>query len=152
MKYNKISFDDIRTKIEKLFPGSIIKKEFLDPSSIYYAAKSVGIELTYEKIDEWVLFEYGSEEHDEDDLVGFIFGTTDIQLGKIIIVTDECFREKQGYLVEQEDFLTFIKKTYPELLNMDFFQPLDTIFIFPDDKSIVAIHHEGYILKYKQPR
>lgn len=148
MNYSKISFDEIRAEIEKIFPGSRMHPKYLDPISIIVCAESVGIKLPMRQFEGWDLFEYGHWDLSDEDFFVQLFNTIDPKFGETIVVTDECFKDRLGYKIQERYFLEFVKEVYPELHNQDFFQPLDVIFVFPEVKSLTCIHHEGKIIEY----
>lgn len=148
MNYSGISFDEVRTEIERIFPGSQMHPKYLDPSSIINCAQSVGIKLPMRQFKDWESFEYGHLDLSDEDFFIQLFNTTEPKFGQTIVVTDPCFADKLGYKIQEGYLLEFVKEVYSELHDEEFFQPLDIIFVFPDVKSLTCLHHEGWIIEY----
>jgi hypothetical protein len=65
---------------------------------------------------------------------------------EMIIVLDSCFLNDTFYSIKYRDFIDFIDYHNREIPFSDFMEPFDHIFIFPELKFIVILHHEGKIM------
>jgi len=112
--YKKISFEKVRSIIEKILGCSIKDKLELDPDEIHRLAENNGIKLNWKPIENWTKFEYGQVDIDEKDFLEIIFKNIK-PVGQIAIVTDKCFREKEAYLVDGKNLENFISNIYPDI-------------------------------------
>lgn len=153
MNFEEISFDEVKIEIKKIFPHATLPSERwnLTPDSIHKLAESARIKLPWQPISWWSSFETGNVEIPYDIFFNVLFEQIKPTEGKIIIVTDECFSDELAYILDYQDLEEFIIETYPTLtpLKMDFFQPLDCIFIFPKEKILTILHHEGFVMQFQ---
>ena len=150
MMYEKIPFDRVKAEVESIFTTTTLDKWDLVPDSIYKLADNAGVKLQWNKIDWWTSFEYGHLEVSGNKFFSVLFEQIKPSDNKVIIVTDECFKDKFAYYLDFIDIIEFIETTYPDIHQMDFFQPEDFIFIFPVDKLLTILHHEGFVMQFKK--
>ena len=147
MNFKKIPFTDIKELLGRIFKASRPVEILPDP--IHTAALTSGIELEWNHSDWWDQFELDDDELSDEEILSLLFEEHKPIQGNVIIVTDECFKLKEGYILPVQDLLNFIENIYPEIHHMGFFQPSDTIFIHPDDCVITIMNHEGYRMQYR---
>jgi hypothetical protein len=152
MNYDKIPFDRVRAEVESIFPRSSLDKWNIVPDDIQKLAESAGVKLQWNKIDWWHSFEYGHLEVSDDNFFAVLFKQFKPNDTKVIIVTDDCFKNKLAYSLDFKDLTEFVATTYPDIHQMDFFQPFDCIFIFPNDRLLTILHHEGYAMQFKNTK
>ena len=152
MMYEKIPFDRVKAEVESIFPTATLDKWDLVPDSIHKLADNAGIKLQWNKIDWWTSFEYGHIDVSDDKFFSVLFEQVKPTDTKVIIVTDECFKDKLAYYLDFKDLIEFAATTYPDIHQMDFFQPHDFIFIFPVDRLLTILHHEGYVMQFKSTK
>lgn len=144
MIYKKLPFSDIKELLATIFisdsPVEIV------PDAIHKAALASGIELVWTPSPWWNKFEQDMLSHQE--ILYLLFTDHKPMRGEVIIITDECFTEKKGYVLPVGGLSDFVENIYPEIYQMDFFQPADIIFIFPQDRIITIMFHEGYQMQY----
>ena len=148
--YGKIPFDEVKAKVKSIFPTAILDNWDIAPDSIQKLADTAGIKLQWNKIDWWTSFEYGHIDVSDDQFFNTLFEQIKPADIKIIIITDDCFKDKLAYYLDFKDLTEFAATTYPNIYQMDFFQPDDIIFIFPNDKLLTILHHEGYVMQFKK--
>ncbi len=105
--------------------------------------------MKWEKIDWWASFENGNIEVDTEEFFKILFKKISPKDNKVIIVTDECFKDKLAYYINTKDVMAFSNEIYPKLHGMSFFQPLDFIFLFPNQKLLIVLHHEGAVMQFQ---
>jgi len=127
-----------------------MNKKYLDPISIIKCAESVGINIPMKPFDNWDSYEYGNLDISDEEFLIKLFSSTEPKFGRTIIITDVCFKDNHGYIIEEGCLYNFVDEIYPEIHNEGFFQPLDIIFIFPEIKSLVILYHEGLIIEYEK--
>jgi hypothetical protein len=149
MEYDKISFDNIKAEIESIFSLKTSDKWNLLPDDINKLAESVHIKLEWNKIDWWTSFEYGHFDVSSDQFFNTLFEQIKPSDSKVIIITDECFTDRFGYLINFKDLAEFADTTYSNVHEMDFFQPHDYIFVFPNDRLLTILHHSGYVMQFR---
>jgi hypothetical protein len=150
MIYEKVSFGELKAQIQSTFLVPIGLKWDLVPHSFHEIALAEGVELAWIKLEQWTAFEYGHLEVSPQEFLHILFKT--IQPApeeRVAIVTDECFRERMGYKVQYKDLLEFIEEIYPEIYQMDFFQPFDVLFYCHESKLMTILHHDGYYVQYQ---
>ena len=146
--YRKIPFERVKDSIEQIFQCSKANRWELVPDQVQGLADAAGVKLEWTPIEGWTDFEYGRLVHENSSLLNSIFKEIKPS-GQIIIVTDECFNGHEAYQVVTHDLEDFISKVYPKIHGMDFFQPMDYLFICPDIKMIAILHHEGQVTQYE---
>ncbi|MBX2983965.1 MAG: hypothetical protein KF843_14905 [Flavobacteriales bacterium] len=149
MTIEKISFDKVKKEIEEIFPSATSGKWDLVPEDINKLAQSSGLKLQWNSTDWWTSFERGETEVSDDKFFNVLFKKIEPTDGKVIIVTDECFTDRLAYFIDFKDLKNFSKSIYPNIHKMDFIQPLDYIFVFPSDKLLTIMNHEGYVMQFK---
>lgn len=149
MIHNKISFTTVKAEVERMFNTSSLNEWDLIPDSIIKLANNAGIQLQYTKIDWWESFEYGDKEVSDEVFFNVLFHSLKPSETNVIIVTDECFEDKSAYSLNYRDLPQFVTNTYPDIHQMDFFQPHDFLFIFPVDRLLIVLHHEGYVMQFQ---
>lgn len=152
MHCTKIPFETVKATIASLFPSATLDNWNLVPGDLHKLAESAGMELQWKKIDWWIAFEYGHTEIPDNLFFSILLEHIPSTDTEVLIVTDECFNDNMAYSVNLTDLKTFIETTYPELHRMDFFQPSDLLFIFPEYNQLVMLHHEGYFLQFQRPK
>ncbi len=149
MMYDKIPFDRVKAEIENIFPTATLENWNLSPDDIHEFASSAGIKLKWDKIDWWTSFEYGHIDVSVDKFLYVLFKEAKPTVQKMIIVTEECFKDKLAYYLDYKNLSEFIETIYPDIHQMDFFQPHDCLFIFPNDRLLIILHHGGYVMQFK---
>jgi hypothetical protein len=147
MEYKKMLFQEVIEEIKKIFPNSSCPSLQLLPDSIHLYAKQAGKDLVWKPNEWWEQFEL--DQLSDAEIIYLILGPYQLVSGEVIIVTDECFRKKEAYVVPTGQMLEFIEEVYPEIDNMQFFQPSDTILIFPNQSLLIILEHEGHVMRYK---
>ena len=147
--YDKIPFDRVKAEVASIFPTATLDKWNLVPDDIHKLADSAGIKLQWNKIDWWTSFEYGHIDVSDDKFFSVLFEQIKPTDTKVIIVTDECFADQSAYYLDFKDLTEFAATTYPDIHQMEFFQPLDFIFICPSDRLLTILHHEGIVMQFK---
>ena len=150
MMYKKIPFDRVKAEVESIFSATTLDKWDLVPDDIHKLASNAGIKLQWNKIDWWHSFEYGHIDVSSDRFFSVLFEQVKPTDNKVIIVTDDCFNDKRAYELDFKDLAEFVVTIYPNIFQMNFFQPADCIFIFPIDKLLTILHHEGYVMQFKK--
>lgn len=145
--YKKIPFAVVKKHIEKIFNNESNSIDFvLTPGSIHQLAEQCGVQFKWRPILNW---EDNTYELSNQDYLDIAFAKVTPAGGETIIVTDECFRDQEAFSVFHfKDMIYFMEIVYPDLLNMEFTQPCDYIFIQPGIDLITMIHHEGMRTKY----
>lgn len=151
MIYNKISFDSVKAEFESIFPATSLEKWDLVPDSISKLADNSGIKLQWNKIDWWGSFESGRTEVSADEFFNVLFAQFKPTDTNLFIVTDECFKDKLAYSMNFKALKEFAG-IYPDIHQMAFFQPQDIIFAFPDERLLTVLHHEGYVMQFKNTK
>lgn len=149
MVFSRVPFDVVKKEIGKIFPSASLYDWNLLPEDINLLAESLGVELQWNPINWWTSFEQGEIEVSEDNFFHALFKGFKPTNNKVLIVTDECFEARSAYSVNFEDLLNFSKSIYPNIHQMDFVQPLDYIFVFPSEKYLIVINHEGFLMHFK---
>ena len=150
MNLEKIPFEKVKKEVLELFSTCFLDNWSLLPDDIDKIASSTGIKLEWDKIDWWDSFEKGNANISIDTFYHILFEKIMLFDSKAIIVTDECFIEKSAYRIDFSDMKLFLKTIYPQIHQMEFFQPQDYIFLFPNDKHLTILHHEGLITQYQK--
>ena len=150
MIVKSIDFKYVKQIIEKIFSvEEAIDNWHLIPNDISRIALKSGKVLKWQSIPKWDLFETGDLEIPDKEFLQFLFHSSPISDMPVIIITDECFAQKKGFLLNFKDIEQFISKEYPDSYEMDFFQPFDYIFVFPNLQKLVLLHHEGVFTTYQ---
>lgn len=144
---NPIPFNNIRKAIEEIFPNRMEIHWHLTPNDIHQLARSSDIDLQWVALDWWHGYEYGLKEYDDEFIIAEVFREYKPEKGRTLVVTDECFKDQLGFEFDFEDLSNFIEE-YEDYYNMGFFQPLDCIFVFPEEGLLTILHHEGYRMQY----
>ena len=147
--YKKIPFEKVREEIKRMFPNSTIEKWDLIPNDIGRLAYSAGIIFSWKEVDWWNAFEYGNKEFGVKKFLSILFPGPIPGNSEVIIVTDECFADKSAYQLRYENLEIFCDTVYPKIHQMEFFQPLDFIFLFVQHKLLIVLHHEGLVTHFK---
>ena len=149
--YVKISFNTVKQELEKILgEPSLDIWEFL-PDQIHQLAKSAGVELDWTPVKNWTGFEYGYLDISDEEFLKTIFKNSK-PLGRVMIVTDDCFEDKKAFQVEANMLVRFISDTYPDMYDLDFFQPNDYIFVCPDVQMVAVLHHVGFVMQYESEK
>ena len=146
---NKISFDTVRNKLETLFNIQIQSDLKLTPDRISENLGKMGMELKWIKIENWEKFETGNYNITNSHFINILFSGINTMNENVVIITDECFKDKMAYYIDANTLTEFIDD-YKVNYKMDFFQPFDYIFVFLNGKKIILFHHEGYYSKYSE--
>jgi len=133
--------------LRKIFPPSPYPSLTLNPDAIHRYAEQAGKTLEWEPCEWWEGF--GLNKYSDAEIMDFILGPYKLESGDAIIVTDECWPDQEAYVVASERILEFIEEDYSEMHNMEFFQPSDTIFLFPSQSLLIVLHHEGCVARYE---
>jgi hypothetical protein len=149
MPHDKIPFTAVKAEVERILSLSTTNNWELVPDSINKLANSAGIQLQWTKIDWWSSFEYGHKDISNEEFFSVLFPLFVPKDNQVIIVTDECFEDKFAYSLNFQDLPEFVANRYPEIHQMDFFQPHDFLFIFPVDGLLIVLHHEGFVMHYQ---
>jgi hypothetical protein len=152
MPHDKIPFTAVKAEVERILSLSTTNNWDLVPDSINKLANSAGIQLQWTKIDWWSSFEYGHKDISNEAFFSVLFPLFVPKDNHVIIVTDECFEDKFAYSLNFQDLPEFVANRYPEIHQMDFFQPHDFLFIFPVDGLLIVLHHEGFVMHYQNPQ
>lgn len=149
MSYSKISFAQVKQTIDFILGLEMPDKLSLCPDNIHKLCEQGNIRIEWTKIDWWTSFEYGHLDVSDKQFFDLLFVGLSSCASKLIMVTDECFKDKSAYVTTLEGFLDFADHTYSDIHNMSPFQPQDVIFLLPEEKYIIMLHHEGYFTQIK---
>ena len=141
---SKIPFEQILSYARRSVVKDELKDLTLTPSSIYH---HIGQNSQWIAIPNWSSFEQGDVDFDVSQLT-HLFAVLDFDYAccDLIVVTDQEWADKQGFLIQGNDLATFIN-WYEEYRQMDFWQPLDYVFFNRSTGEWVLIHHEGMATK-----
>lgn len=147
--FERPSFAEIAATIRRIIPIADGPDFTLTPDSIHSYIEKGSAELLWQRIPDWESFEWGMREISDEEFVKLLFSPrrpSDDET--VVVVTDECFygTEQRGFSFRFRDLLAFAQDVYPHLVPrpMDFFQPLDIIFIAEESRLLIILHHEGY--------
>ena len=147
MDIEQITFHETKKLICEII-GYQPKEDFhLIPNDIFLIIQESGVTLRNIPIRGWHTFEYG----DNELSLEVILSETKLNLtltSPLIIITDDCFKEKKAYKISSKDLFEFSEDVYYELHGMDLLQPFDLIFIQPETNTICMIHHDGFLFEY----
>src|SRR5690349_17576348 len=108
MEYKRISFTVVKQIIEEIFLCQRNKDWHLIPDPIHMLARDSGIKLQWTPIPRWTSFEYGDRVAHPQEFLDLLFKNDNEPVGEsLLIVTDECFEERLGFIVRYEDLLEF---------------------------------------------
>lgn len=143
--FKKIPFDTVKSVISNMISDNALQNWHLLPDDLFQLMKRHNFSPKLQKIDWWEAFEYGYKEIPDEQFISLLFQTIEQKEEKLLIVTDECFKDKMAYEINFSDLTVFIDAVYPEIHQMEFFQPHDLIFVFPESNCLITLHHEGFI-------
>ncbi|HYF66616.1 MAG TPA: hypothetical protein VD884_00710 [Ohtaekwangia sp.] len=143
----RIKFDTIKKEIQDIFPSANLDDWDLIPDSIHRLAASQGTDLPWKRISNWEEFEEGQMDFEDEDFLNLAFYKHKPQ-GQIYLVTDNCFKTREGYALDSTELLDFVNNIDQLDNEIPFVQPLDYVFINPQQKLITLIHHEGQVTQY----
>jgi hypothetical protein len=150
MEYRIIPHSILKKKLlEQFFPTTNEWRNDITPDGIYMYAKKEGYDLRWARIPDWEGYEYRCIDIDDDTFLSYLIEEGLVLEGPLDIITHFCFPERIAYQISFNDLEKFIKEVYPEIVQADFFQPLDLLLISFPDKFISMIHHEGYYCHIK---
>ncbi len=145
-KYDKISFQKVKERIEQILNYSTKNEWDLLPDHIYELAESCGIKIKKTPVKNWEEFEYGNKEFDDVYFLKYLL-PSELTKGQVIIVTDECFKSRNAYQVAIGNLAEFISVDYPEIHKMELFQPADLIIVSQEYDFISILHHGGFVFQ-----
>ncbi|MCH2200286.1 MAG: hypothetical protein MK081_16070 [Flavobacteriales bacterium] len=145
---HRISFSEVKTILEQVL--GLPKGDSFDliPSQIHRKALDSDIVLQWKVLDNWLDFENGDIELSDSFLIESIFHKIQPK-GPVYIVTDECFSERLAYVIESSNLDKFVSEVYHEIHQIEFFQPMDYIFLCPEIQLLSMLHHEGQVTQYQ---
>jgi len=149
MTLKQIPLDIVKNEIEKIFPAFSLDKWHLSPDGINELAESAEVNLTWRHIKWWDKFEYGDIDVSNEEFFKILFEQIRPTKGELIVVVENHIKDKTAYCMGYHDLHEFVETIYPNIYEMDFFQPSDCIFIFPNDNLITILHHSGYVMQFK---
>lgn len=147
MNFERITFEETKSIIQNILNHSSSSDFDLTPNGIFKLAQESNCFLQRKSIPNWSDFEVGISDFSVQQFIALTpinLETTD----SVFIISDTCFKEQMSYKIQGKKLIEFAESTYPNLHQMDFVQPLDFIFIQPNENLISIIHHEGVILEY----
>jgi hypothetical protein len=144
----RIKFETIKKEIQDIFPSASLDDWDLIPDSIHQLAATQGTDLHWEIISNWEEFEEGQIDFEEEDFLNLAFHKHKPQ-GRIYLVTETCFKTREAYGLDSNELLGFVRNIDKLDNEIPFVQPLDYVFINPEQKLITLIHHEGQVTQYK---
>ncbi|MBC9914052.1 hypothetical protein [Chitinophaga varians] len=142
MRFEQLTFDAVQALLRStIIPVAGRKKFDFLPDTIWDHAKASGCDIVARQIENWEIHDF-----DENDFLRLITEKYTFDAGtRVIFISDECFPDKAAFVFTLSDYLTFVAY-FEEQFNRAFFQPSDYILIFPDERKLVMIHHEGYLI------
>lgn len=145
--YEQINFDEVRVIIKKI-TGYHGELDFeLVPDEIAKIVDMTGVRVEWKALKLWNRLENGIIEIDLQELLEW----SDYTLSSgddIIILTDECFLTRQAYKIKLDQLEIFETEIYPSIHDMGLVQPFDMILLQIKSKTLIMIHHEGYVATY----
>ncbi|RAV98073.1 hypothetical protein [Pseudochryseolinea flava] len=145
----RIKFGTIKKEIQDIFPSANLENWDLIPESIHQLAASQGTDLQWERISNWIEFEEGQLEFEEEEFLSLAFYKHKPR-GQIYLVTDSCFKTREAYRVDSDQLVDFVRNIDQVENEIPFVQPSDYVFINPEQKLVTLIHHEGQVTQYKR--
>lgn len=145
----RIKFEAVKKKVQEIFSNAFLENWDLIPSSIHQLAATQGTHLDWKKVPNWTDFEEARRDFEEDEFLKLAFYKHKPE-GLIYLVTDYCFKTREAYGVDSKHLLNFVKNIDQLENEFQFVQPMDYVFINPDQKLITLIHHEGLVTQYKR--
>jgi hypothetical protein len=145
----RIKLETIKNEIQDIFPSASLDNWDLIPDSIHQLAASQGTDLHWDSISNWEEFEEGKIDFEEEEFLNLAFYKYKPQ-GQIYVVTDNCFKAREAYVLDSNELLDFVRNIGQLENEIPFVQPLDYVFINPEQKLITLIHHEGQVTQHKR--
>jgi len=147
---HRIPFVEVCNEVTNLLGSEPINVSDLTADGLYQLFERNRVKLEWEPVKNWEKFEQGLLDIPSLTFLEIIFKDL-TPTGQILVLTDECFKDEMAFVVEADNLGKFINEAYPNTYNMDFFQPLDTVFICPKSNIISILHHEGLVANYQKP-
>ena len=135
---------------------NILEQEFFDckwdkafhflPAELCDWAILSNFKISKHDIDKWEDFEFGRIDFEIDDFRDLIFNNEYPKATEVLFISEESLIKGKAFSFTTDDFDNFAT-FYENTFVMSFFQPLDYIVYFRDQKEIKIIHHDGNLLK-----
>ncbi len=147
MVYKKIALDHVKGSFFQFLSDDLSKSKDdfqLVPEQILRLAKKNKFKIENNYIPDWHKFEYGHLSWGEHMLFHTIFKDIDyMRMKDCILVTDPCFSLQYAFSIPASYLWDFAQNDYVDLTGDDFVEPQDYLLLFPDEKLLIIIHHEG---------
>jgi len=150
MKIERPAFNDIILAMRRAFSIEEDPQE-LTPDLLADWLLRNGVSLNWEHIPNWERYESGEFDYDDEMFLQLLFSPQKPNSGEnVFIITDDCFSDRRGFIVNAHDLLDFARNHYPKVWHSPatFFQPLDMIFFAEKSKLLVLLHHSGVKAQY----
>ena len=146
----KISFKDLK---DQLISMNVIQRNNLPLKKLFNLNDFLNYILipkfSTHKIVEWEQMEVGRIEMDLNSLGKYLFEKLEIkECEDVVLILDDMFKSQEAVKFKYGD-IHEVEKHYDYVEYSYFLQQFDHIFIFLQSKSIICMHHEGYVWKFK---
>ena len=152
MNFEKIHHEQVKKLIEELFHIAPKTKWALQPEAIVKLAASAGVRLEWRDLGWEAIFETeeGYQERTFERFKNTLFAHYEPGNGPVVITPDISFiKQDFSFLIDSRDLEEFVNETFPGMYNVDFIEPIDYVFYFPEDKYLILIHHHDEIAEYR---